>query len=202
MLTLPDIRIIFLTFFVLQPHSSNGPAKADSESDPSHCVKLEVQMKRKSSQSPTLTEDVGSNADDSSLLNTLPSKAVEQQCTETSVDPCKHETSVDSVTLPQDINNNNATENDKSAEVVSPYVAQVLANMPDLVQPPQDEELNNDNGEEWEKRRAWREKKEVQLQENINEVEAVLKEARSSQEQSELQTENSSANTKVENHIQ
>ena len=74
--------------------------------------------------------------------------------------------------------------------------------MPDLVQPPQDEELNNDNGEEWEKRRAWREKKEVQLQENINEVEAVLKEARSSQEQSELQTENSSANTKVENHIQ
>ena len=159
-------------------------------------------MKRKSSQSPTLTEDVSSNADDSSLLNTLPSKAAEQQCTETSVDPCKHETSVDSVTLPQDINDSNATENDKSAEVVSPYVAQVLANMPDLVQPPQDEELNNDNGEEWEKRRAWREKKEVQLQENINEVEAVLKEARSSQEQSELQTENSSANTKVENHIQ
>ena len=162
-------------------------------------------MKHQSSQSPTLTEDDGqsnSNADNSSLLNTLPSKAVQQQHMETSVDPYEHETSVDSVTLPQD---NNATKSDKSTEVVSPYVAQVLANMPDVVQPPQDEELNEDNGEEWEKRRAWREKKEVLLQEQVNRVEAVLKEARSSQEQSELQNENSthsSASTEVENHVQ
>ena len=107
-------------------------------------------MKHQPSQSPTLTEDDGqSTADNSSLLNMLPSKAVQQQHMETSVDPYKHETSVDSVTLPQDNSNNNATQSDESA--VSPYVAQVLANMPDVVKPPQDEELNKDNREEWEK---------------------------------------------------
>ena len=157
-------------------------------------------MKHQPSQSPTLTEDDGqsnSNANNSTLLKTLPSKVVQRQHMETSVDPYKHETSVDSVTLPQD---NNTTKSDEST--VSPYVAQVLANMPDVVQPPQDEELNKDNGEEWEKRRAWRENKEVLLQEQVNRVEAVLKEARSSQEQSELQNENSSASTEVENHVQ
>ena len=205
LLTLPDVLLWnSLLCPALQPHSSNGPTKTDSESDPSHCVKLEVQMKHQPSQSPKLTEDDGqSTADNSSLLNMLPSKAVQQQHMETSVDPYKHETSVDSVTLSQDNSNNNATQSDESA--VSPYVAQVLANMPDVVQPPQDEELNKDSGEEWEKRRAWRKDKEVLLQEQVDRVEAVLKEAQSSQEQSELQNENSthsSASTEVENHVQ
>ena len=105
---------------------------------------------------------------------------------------------MDLVTVPK-VTSNNATKINKPSEVDSPYVAQVLANMPALVQPPQDEELMEAKGEEWEKRRAWRTEKTAQLQADVHRVESLLKEAR---EQSELEEENRSETTEAENHTQ
>lgn len=73
-------------------------------------------------------------------------------------------------------NNNNVTAISSEGDPVSPYVAQVLANMPPLVQPP--EELSDRAGsEEWQRRRAWREEKEIALEKRMKEMESSLKEA-------------------------
>lgn len=151
------------------------------------------------SQSSALTEDhseATTNANNSSCVSS------ETNAVESSVDPDEYGTPVDLVTVPKDTSNN-ATKINKPSEVDSPYVAQVLANMPALVQPPQDEELEGDKGEEWEKRRAWRKEKTAQLQEEVHRVESLLKEAR---EQSELEREDistyASETKEVENHTQ
>ena len=78
-------------------------------------------------------------------------------------------------------NANNSNLDDKDVQKFitsnSPYVAQVLADMPPLMQPPTDEELGHeDRGEEWERRRAWREEKLKQLNKDVQKAQSLLSE--------------------------
>ena len=80
-------------------------------------------------------------------------------------------------------NNNNAFGSATSGtEAVSPYVAQVLANMPPAVQAPEDESTRHLDSEEWQRRAAWREGKRDALEKEFHRIESMIKETKAAQE--------------------
>lgn len=113
-------------------------------------------------------------------------------------DPLENQTNVASEEAPPPpvVNgNSNLSSHDDNSNVQkfvatnSPYVARILADMPPLVQPPTDEELSHDDrGEDWERRRAWREEKTQELKEEMEKAQAMLSEPQ--QQDTHIEKEN------------
>ena len=89
----------------------------------------------------------------------------------------EYETPVD---LPSHSNANNNNSTIKSPETASPYVTQILANMPPAVQANCDDGVREGENDEQVRRRAWREEKRAELEQELEKVELLIKEAKAS----------------------
>ena len=153
----------------MQPHSIGGSEKIQPPD--SRQSELQSPSEHKtSSQSPTLFNQSNGQAqhpaEDPSLSDSFSPELQDVQ----------YGTPVD---LPSHSNANNNNSTIKSAEAVSPYVAQMLANMPPVVQA-NDDGIREGETDEQARRRVWREEKRAALEQELEKAELLLKAAKAS----------------------
>lgn len=157
----------------MQPHSVGGSEKIQPPSDhDSGQSELKCPSEHKtSSQSPTILNKSNGQArrpaEDPSISDTF-SPELEDVQFGTPVD------------LPSHSNTNSNNSTITSTETVSPYVAQMLANMPPVVQASDDDSVREGESDEQTRRRVWREEKRAALEQELEKAELLLETAKAS----------------------